>query len=390
MTLNKIIILLGAISIFASCTSAPKDGGDYQKARLENSVEKYRELGIKDGTTEIWEDGMRTDGKSGSYEWWYIDAEFHDGTTIVVTFYTKDGFDVPGAARPTATIDVTKPNGEKVLGKVNESDGTIITASRDLANVQIKDSFLKYVDGDYHLYYKDDAIEYDVIMESKLPMWRPDTGHWYFSNDTDYFAWFVAQPSSEITGTLTVNGVEQHLEGTGYHDHNWGNISMDKVINHWYWGRAKVGAYDIIACDIISEEDSGFTRLPVIMIAKDGEIISDDQSKTEIKRFNTIEHPGTGKFYDNNITYIQKLDDGTTYTVEMMRQQDIVNHSFLEGLSAAKRTLAKLVGANPTYLRILGDVRLTVEEDGKTQVIEKEGLWEQMFFGSNKKAYIWN
>ncbi len=123
---------------------------------------------------------------------------------------------------------------------------------------------------------------------------------------------------------------------------------------------------------------------------KIGVIFEFDQSKTVVIRGDTIQHPVTGKFYDNSLTYIQESDDGTVYKVEFIREKDILVDSLLSSLSFAKRTMAKMMGANPTYIRTLGKVILTIEKDGKTQVIEQEGLWEQMFFGSNKKAYIWN
>lgn len=382
-----LIILVGLIS---SCSSTPKDDGNYGKAYLANTLKEYAELGLSENTTEIWEDGMRTDGKEGSYEWWYVDAEFPDGTSIVTVFYTKDGFDVPGPSHPTVNIDITFPDGTKVFREVSEAEGSILDSSKEKADVKIEDCYLRYVDGDYELYFNDGTVEYSAFMKSKLPMWRPDTAHWYFGDDKDYFAWFVAQPASEINAILTIDGEITELNGTGYHDHNWGNIAMNEVINHWYWGRAQVGDYSIIACDIISEENTGYTRLPVFMIAKDGEILDDDQSLTIIERDNIFEHSDTGKFYDNDLKYIQKSENGTTYTVNMIRHEDIVAVSLLNGLSPMKRTLAKAIGANPTYIRSLGDVILTIEKNGETEVLEEEGLWEQMFFGNNKEGYIWN
>lgn len=65
-------------------------------------------------------------------------------------------------------------------------------------------------------------------------------------------------------------------------------------MNHKYWGRAKIEDYNIIACDIISEKKYGNERLPVLMIAKDGKILEDDQSKTRIYRGDTYYHEITG------------------------------------------------------------------------------------------------
>lgn len=36
---------------------------------------------------EIWEDGLRTDPKKKSFEWWYFDANFSDGSTGCHNFF---------------------------------------------------------------------------------------------------------------------------------------------------------------------------------------------------------------------------------------------------------------------------------------------------------------
>jgi hypothetical protein len=46
------------------------------------------------------------------------------------------------------------------------------------------------------------------------------------------------------------------------------------------------------------------------------------------------------------------------------------------------------MGINPTYIRCVGDVRLSVTEKGAATVTEDHALWEQMFFGSNKDAVV--
>ncbi|MBE2221273.1 MAG: hypothetical protein IAF02_07020 [Anaerolineae bacterium] len=353
--------------------------------------EHYEKIGIQKSQPEAWEDGMRTDGQEGSYEWWYVDSEFEDGTTIVTVFYTKDGFDVPGPAQPTVYIDITYPDGTVVHEGFSEEAGNVIDASTEIADVQIGESYLRDIGGAYELKFASGDVVYEAIMETTIPMWRPATGHWFFGDDEEnFFAWVVAQPSSNIQATLTVGDTTTELTGTGYHDHNWGNIGMNEVMNHWYWGRAKVGEYDVITADIISEEAYGYTRVPVIMVAKDGEVIADNQENLVVERADTIQHPETGKFMDNHITYILADDDDTEYRIEYIREEDIVVASLLESLPAGQKFLANLLGANPTYVRILGDVILTVTEGENVTKIEQEGLWEQMFFGNNTEAYIWN
>lgn len=103
-----------------------------EQVRLANDDETYRKLNIHPTEPQPKEDGMRTDGREGSFEWWYTDAEFEDGTTVVTTFYTKNHFDVLGPAWPTVQIDITYPDGTKILMSSQEAKGSRLNAKRYL------------------------------------------------------------------------------------------------------------------------------------------------------------------------------------------------------------------------------------------------------------------
>ena len=163
---------------------------------------------------------------------------------------------------------------------------------------------------------------------------------------------------------------------------------MNTVLNHWYWGRARIGDYTVIACDLIAEKAYGYTRLPVFMIARDGAIITDDQERTVITRADTHQHPITGKFMDDLLTYEQPIDKSNGFTVTFERKRDIIATSLLVQLPPIEQFFGRLVGMNPTYVRILGDVTLVVESDGEKTTYANQGLWEQMFFGNNREATI--
>ena len=391
---RKYIFLIAVLAIIVAVLGYTffRNGNKTPQASFLATEDKYYvELGIQKGQPAAWEDGMRTDGMEGSYEWWYTDAEFEDGTTIVTVFFTKYGFDVPGPAHPLVTIDITFPDGTVVRESFSEEAGTLIDASTEKGDVHIGDSYLRQVGDAYELKFVAGDIEYEAFMKSTIPMWRPATGHWLFGDNQEFFfAWIVAQPASDIEATLKVADTTTGLTGTGYHDHNWGNISMNEVINHWYWGRAKVGDYNVITADIISEEKYGYTRVPVIMIAKNGEVIEDDQKNLVVERADTIQHPETGKFMDNHITFIQPGVGNIEYRIEYIRAEDISVVSFLDMLPFWQKTIGKIMGANPTYVRTLGEVILTVTDGVNITTIEREGLWEQMFFGNNKEAHIEN
>jgi hypothetical protein len=49
----------------------------------------YDRLGISRDTIALWEDGARTDGGRGTFEW-YFDAHLDGGTALAVVFQSKD------------------------------------------------------------------------------------------------------------------------------------------------------------------------------------------------------------------------------------------------------------------------------------------------------------
>jgi len=48
-------------------------------AMIASSPEDYQRLGLSPTAIAPWEDGARTDGSAGTYEWWYFDAHLADG-----------------------------------------------------------------------------------------------------------------------------------------------------------------------------------------------------------------------------------------------------------------------------------------------------------------------
>lgn len=360
------------------------------KVTLANRKEDYQRLGITKKPA-TWEDGMRTNGQAGTFEWWYFDAEYTDGSKVVVVFYTKDGFDIKGEACPSIRFELTLPDGGSITKLLSEKKGSTIRASKEKCDVKIDRSSVQYSNGQYLIHFVDDEIDYRCTMKSILPMWRPKTGYMYFGEkQEDFFAWFVAQPSAKLEAVLTLNGERRELVGNGYHDHNWGNVEMNKVINHWYWCRANVGPYTVISCDIIAEKKYGYKRSPIIMIAKDGEILEDQEEHTKIERKDTINHPFTKKIMDNKLKFTQSSGQNTSYQIEYHRKDDLVASSLLAGmkLSLPLKIAIKVLKINPTYVRCIGTVTLTVNKNGEEEVYEQEALWEQMFFAKNKHAII--
>ena len=70
------------------------------------------------------------------------------------------------------------------------------------------------------------------------------TGYMLFGVDRSLeFAWLRSVPEGAVTVTYSVDGEQHETTGVGYHDHNWGNVGLMKVVHDWCWSRGHAGPY---------------------------------------------------------------------------------------------------------------------------------------------------
>ena len=344
----------------------------------------YKKLGLKKDVIELWEDGMRTDGSKGTYEWWYFDSHYPDGTILVIFFYSKSPIAVDGPIKPISTIELTLPDGtkysEEVYATLEES-----FYSKEKCDVQIGEC---HIDGDlkqYNIVFKGKTMSAKVSLTNTVPAWRSQCGPILFGdNEEYYFNWLPATPEGDVVADVKYEGGTLHLEGSGYHDHNWGNISMLKVMHHWYWGRAKIGNYKVISSWITAEKKYGYKEFDVFMLAKDGEILGDNSNHT-LKFLPTDEYidEHTGKPVYGKVIYEYETPAGENYRITYKRRSDISKQNFIDLLSGPVKFAAKLIGFSGSYLRFEGSATIEKIENGKVVecVTEDSAVWELMYFG---------
>ncbi|WP_219906471.1 lipocalin-like domain-containing protein [Arthrobacter woluwensis] len=354
-----------------------------QKAFLATDPAHYEKLGI---TRQIqpFEDGLRTDPtQSGQYEWWYFDAHLDDGSTLVVTFYTKPFADPSGGLQPMITINLDLPDG-RTLNKTANFDPAAFTASADGCDVRIAGNRFS---GDLHEYTIAATIEdvsVDVRLVGQTEPWRPATGHIFYGDDESLmFAWLPSVPYGHVTATYTVEGTTVSTEGNGYHDHNWGNAPLMKVVNNWYWGRGKAGPYTFITAEIISEKKYGYTPVTIFMLAKDGHVIADDQKRVTFTKSQIHFDQELGKPVADLTAFTYHHDDHE-YSLAYKRKNTILRDHFIDKVTGPKKFLARLAGFDGCYGRFLGVIDVT-ERDGDTVVEElhETAIWELMYFGKH-------
>ena len=345
----------------------------------------YQKMGLNKNEVEIWEDGMRTDGSKGTYEWWYFDSHYPDGTILVIFFFSKSPIEVNGPINPTSTIELTLPDGtkysEEVYASIEES-----YYSKDMCDVKIKDCSIKGDLKHYDIVFTGKTMKAKVSLDGTIKAWRSQTGSIFFGdNEEYYFAWLPAIPEGKVIADVEYNNNKLHLEGSGYHDHNWGNISMLKLMHHWYWGRAKIGDYKVISAYIYGEKKYGYKPFDVFLLAKNDKILGDNSNHT-LKFLSTDEYidEHTGKPVFNNVIYEYITPNNELYRITYKRNSDISRQRFIDLLPPVIKLGAKLIGFSGSYLRFEGMATIEKIEDNKVvEKITEPAVWELMYFGKS-------
>lgn len=144
--------------------------------RLAKTTADYQRLSLTPGKIQEFEDGLRTSGQKGEFEWWYYDAKLDGGATLVVTFFSNNATDTQGGFHPSVKIELTQADGRKVEDRVSY-DPTEARFDRDRCAVQIGPNRFE---GDLHHYrieVRAPKIVAEIDLTGTVNPWRTATGH---------------------------------------------------------------------------------------------------------------------------------------------------------------------------------------------------------------------
>ena len=342
----------------------------------------YARLGLARNDIQGWEDGARTDDRPGSYEWWYFDAHLEDGAKLVVVFMDKDLATPQKPLEPTIRLNLDLADGRS-FEKFVTFDPALWSSAKDHADVRIGDNRFS---GDLHTYRITatvDEISVDVTLVGEVPSWRPETGYMLFGQDQKLeFAWLPSVPQGRVTATYSIGEERHETTGTGYHDHNSGNVGLPQIVHDWYWARGQAGPYSVITSYITAHEKYNFAAIPIFMLAKDGVLIGDDPARLTLETLGTYTDSATGKPVANVTRYTYEADQDR-YVVTFTRHRDLSRNRMIEGLHGVKRAAAELLRFDGAYLRFSGEVR--VEHYRGAEIVDQyateDAIWELMYFG---------
>jgi len=329
-------------------------------------------------TVQTWEDGQRASTRRGTFEWWYFDAHFDDGTTAVIVYATKPIINPAAPLTPNLSITITRTDGTKAV-EFDFPPAEQFSASNKVCDVSLGASWVKQTGSGtcwtYSLHAKTKSLAADLTFTSLVPPWRPGAGMSFFGNLEHYFAWLPSIPYGRVEGALTYDGQTRLVRGDGYHDHNWGNVALPSVLDHWYWGRAHLGDYTLIFVEQVALKKYGSTRLPVFLLARGEAVLVEDPRYLTMQSRDFTRHPG-GREYPHEVDFTWRKETDQV-RLELRKQKLIEAVSLLGALPPAKRRLARLF-ANPYYFRFNAELDLKIDLEDLHDSIRGPALYEIM------------
>lgn len=355
------------------------DTPEIRATMQESQNQGLAALGLKEGTVEIWEDGYRAaQSADTTFEWWYFDCQFDDGSTLVVTFSNKPHTDPSGPLAPSMLVIRQLADGTRRHFEPTFSPDEF-TAATDKCDVRMGASS---VSGDLDTYVLHVAVEdivADVTIARAAPSWRPGAGINYFSAARDHFlAWVVPVPYGTATATVVEGGVTSQLSGSAYHDHNWGNHLMDSFLDHWYWGRAHVGDYTLVYVRMTTKGLMGFgeINIPTFYLAKGEQLITDDLLPLRLATSGDVSGPG----HQSYPTRLEWTWASTRGTITMTATHPVLIESLT--MTTPRHGMSALLhaGDHPMYYDFNADCELDIALDGLTDHAVGRTLYEKMMF----------
>lgn len=327
---------------------------------------------------EIWEDGLRTGGRRGLFEWWYFDATMEDNTTLVVVFFTRSAGHRNSPLSPSVLVTIKRP-GCPVRRWVGQFSAEAFSAAEDRCNVRIGDNWVR---GDLHTYtlhVEMDEVAVDLELVSKAQPWRPGAGMNFYDEEMEtFFAWLAAVPFGEVKGQIRFDGEDHLLQGVGYHDHNWGNTDLHRVLSHWYWGRFHIPPYTGIFVEMTATPAYDRQRIPIVMLARDGRVIFEGGTgHIQVEASDFQPHPGNHR-YPTRLEW--SAEEGERRVHIALQHPELIKTQFLlETFPAWKRLLARLLGKKPYYFRFCSQITLDIHLPGAQEVVSGSALYEIMY-----------
>ena len=297
------------------------------------------------------------------YEWWYLDAQFDNGYSCVISFHYRLLFMTPHI--PAVQVHIYTPDGKQHMG-FKAFDPKDVSASDERCDVKMGPNFVKQEDGGYRVFARTRRAGMDLTFKNILPGWKSGSEGLYRKGD-NIQGWVVAVPRGEVEGTLYIGETEVKVKGNrGYHDHNWGNTNIDEAFYAWYWGRLYDEKYTLIYGWCFPQDKNDEIAANLYLARENQPLLATRQFK--LKQENMETDAELQRQYARSLRLTGGEDD-ISFDCKLDTQ------SVVEKIDMAK------AGGRPIYYwRFLADYNAKFKADGLDEKVAGQTIHEYMLF----------
>ncbi|NIV13305.1 MAG: hypothetical protein GWN62_19080 [Aliifodinibius sp.] len=330
------------------------------------------------------DDGAHPHSSPFYFEWWYFDIIMSDNSVLVIIFHLTDLIK-PAAKKGSVNISYYHPR-DKGWTHFIPYSREFIEADVDECNVRIGTNFCKIdQNGNYIVHIDEPGISGDICFLEAAPGWRPGNGAIYFGNPEKYFAWVVPQPRAKVNGKLCCDGKNWEIKGKGYHDHNWGTVSIIETLTSWSWGRVYMDDITLIYADmLLSPQYVPARALPFLLVNGSEFLVNgflSDHAPVDIDQDFLTSPQNVHKPIG---WYLNWEQQSGSFELQLTTQYVVEYSDLLRNHHPKIRKLIDLFVAHPYYIRCLTEVEGEIKLKGLHRKIDRgHAVCEQMVLRGN-------
>jgi hypothetical protein len=344
---------------------------------ISGDTQKYRIFEGFAPTMQPWEAGMVTNPMPGTFEWWYFQGQFTDGSKTQMTFFTKPNLDNGGPLQPFVILGITTPNNTHLAALTNV-DTSQFNSAHNTLNLTMGKTWVRGDLNTINLHVEpQNGVGADLVFKSAAPPTRfGGSGMWYLDPSlTRISATNDPMPFAKVQGNLTYGGQSHKVEGTGYFDKQWGTVNLNKAYDGWYWSTGHYGNYTIDTLLWNGSAEYNHQQTQDIYLAKGNgpskALVESMQNVNYYTSGKNITAPGGVHTYPEVLTLQWKK--GTNSATLTLTDPEIVTTK-----SGIINTNASMYGY-PQYFRLQGTGTLNVQWEGSNETASAPAVWEVFY-----------
>ena len=361
-----------------------------EKIRLAHSPEEYKRFGVEPGVVSAREDRMHVDGSPGTFEWWFMKADF-DGTVVANSIATSL-FQPEVGLRPMAGVVVHLPDGTTVRGDARLSPDDFESLSDEKCDIR---AGVNRFQGDLHVYrshIEADGIIADIELKPTTPAWRPEAGHLLIGDGAQtHFGWLIPVQRGDARIRIRGKGLDIEASGTGYIDRGWMNTTLSEFLNDWHWYRADFNEYTLLAVHMTYGEKYGLAEQSFFMVFRGSELLAGGPGTQNAEHITFTK--GRVRFDEETgapvpeVIAFEYREGSTRFVLSAENATKVEQMRFADFLPGDEKEKSRASTYNGVVVRFTGPAEFSHYKSGKIVEkirVENGPFYESMNFGIGK------